>query len=168
MRGGAWSSKDRPRQALHASIREWRLCALPVLCSAHPYFSTLLAKGYVALGEGQTGLDVVADALDFVDRSGGHWCEAELYRLKGELQLARQIPQPDAAETEFVQAIALARRQQAKSWELRATVSLCRLWQHQGKVVEAYQRLSEIHSWFTEGFDTPDIKEAKALLEELS
>jgi predicted ATPase len=92
--------------------------------------------------------------------------EAELYRLKGELLLL----QGDDAEAEasFHKAIEVARRQQAKSWELRATVSLCRLWQQQGKLEEARQLLTEIYGWFTEGFDTPDLQEAKALLEGLS
>jgi len=93
-----------------------------------------------------------------------HW-EAELYRLRAELLLM----QGDDAEAEasFHKAVEVARRQQAKSWELRATVSLCRLWQKQGKVDEARQMLAEIYNWFTEGFDTPDLQEAKALLEEL-
>jgi predicted ATPase len=94
-----------------------------------------------------------------------HW-EVELYRLKGELLLM----QGDDAEVEasLQKAIEVARCQSAKSWELRATVSLCRLWQEQGRMDEARQMLAEIYGWFTEGFDTPDLQEAKALLEELS
>jgi predicted ATPase len=94
-----------------------------------------------------------------------HW-EAELYRLKGELLLTQG--DKTEAEASFHKAIEVARRQQAKSWELRATVSLCRLWRKQGRVDEARQTLAEIYGWFTEGFDTPDLQEAKALLEGLS
>ena len=99
------------------------------------------------------------------------YCEAELHRLKGEL-LLMQGDKTEAsfhqAESCFQHAVEVARRQQAKSWELRATVSLARLWQKQGRVDEARQMLAEIYGWFTEGFDTPDLQEAKALLEELS
>jgi predicted ATPase len=90
--------------------------------------------------------------------------EAELYRLKGELLRA----QGDEAEASLLKAVEVARRQGAKSWELRATVSLCRLWRDRGRVDEARHMLAEIYAWFTEGFDTVDLKEAKALLEELS
>jgi predicted ATPase len=92
---------------------------------------------------------------------------AEAHRLKGEL-LLRQ-PAPDAAQVEacFQQALAIARSQQAKSWELRAATSLARLWQHQGKRDEAHELLAPVYDWFTEGFDTADLQGAKALLEEL-
>jgi predicted ATPase len=92
--------------------------------------------------------------------------EAEVYRLKGEL-LQQSAKQQGEAEESFHQALDVARRQQAKSWELRATMSLSRLWQCQGKRDEARQLLTQIYNWFTEGFDTADPKEAKALLEEL-
>ena len=96
-----------------------------------------------------------------------------MYRLKGELTLAQSRVQSPAssvqkeAEECFLKAIAIARKQQAKSLELRATTSLARLWQHQGKKAEAHKLLSEIYNWFTEGFDTKDLQEAKALLEKL-
>ena len=99
--------------------------------------------------------------------------EAEMYRLKGELTLAQSSVQGLAssvqkeAEECFLKAIEIARRQQAKSWELRAVMSLSRLWQSQGKKAEARKLLAEIYGWFTEGFDTADLKDAKALLEEL-
>jgi predicted ATPase len=108
-----------------------------------------------------------------VEQTDERYFEAELYRLKGEL-LSTQSMQGDEAEAEaslqaescFQHAIQIARRQQAKSWELRATTSLARLRQKQGKVDKARQMLAEIYGWFTEGFDTPDIQEAKALLDE--
>ncbi len=94
--------------------------------------------------------------------------EAELYRLKGEILLARSPEHYAEAETCFRQALDIARHQEAKSWELRAAMSLSRLWQRQGKRAEAHGLLAPIYGWFTEGFDTTDWQEAKALLEELS
>ena len=94
--------------------------------------------------------------------------EAELYRLKGELLLARAAADHTEAETCFRQALDIARRQQAKAFELRAAMSLSRLWQRQGKRDAARQMLAEVYGWFTEGFDTADLQEAKALLEALT
>ena len=96
-----------------------------------------------------------------------HYHEAEFHRLKRELLLARGDGEA-AAEACYRKAIEVARRQQAKSWELRATVSLCRLWRKQDRQEEARHLLAEIYAWFTEGFDTPDLQEAQALLQELS
>ncbi|GAH31925.1 unnamed protein product, partial [marine sediment metagenome] len=96
---------------------------------------------------------------------GRHW-EAELYRLRGELLL--QLSDDTEAEVSLKKAIGVARRQSAKSWELRATTVLARLWQKQGKVDEAGQMLGEIYGWFSEGFDTPDLREARALLDEFT
>ena len=131
---------------------------------------------------------MVAEALALVDKTGERVEEAELYRLKGELTLQQESqkskaktqkskvtdphsPTPDPqgeAEACFLRAIEIARKQQAKSLELRATTSLARLWQQQGKRKEAHAMLAEIYHWFTEGFDTKDLQEAKALLEELA
>jgi predicted ATPase len=96
------------------------------------------------------------------------WIEAELHRLRGELLLA--LPEPDQSEAEacFRQALAVASQQQAKFWELRAATSLARVWRDQGKRAEARDLLAPIYGWFTEGFDTADLKDAKALLDELS
>jgi predicted ATPase len=102
-----------------------------------------------------------------VDHTGERYWEAEVYRLKGDLLLRQSVPDAPQAEACFQQALAVACRQQAKSWELRAAMSLSRLWQQQGKRAEARELLAPIYSWFTEGFDTPDLQEAKALLEEL-
>jgi tetratricopeptide (TPR) repeat protein len=125
-----------------------------------------LAEAQAKAGHPKEGLATLAEALTLVEETNERHLEAELYRLKGELLLAQG--DAGAAEESLHRAIEVARRQQAKSWELRATVSLCRLWQKQGKVDEARQILAEIYGWFTEGFDTPDLKEAKMLLEELS
>jgi adenylate cyclase len=118
----------------------------------------------------------VGEALAIVDKNEERWWEAELYRLKGELTLQQfnvanprpLIPSVQEAEACFRKAIEIAREQQAKSLELRAVMSLSRLWQQQDKQTGAHQKLSEIYGWFTEGFDTKDLQEAKALLEELA
>ena len=94
--------------------------------------------------------------------------EAELHRLRGELLLQQTVAQSEEAEPCFQQALAVAHRQQAKSLEVRAAVSLARLWQRQGKRREAHQLLAEVYGWFTEGFDTADLQEAKALLDALA
>src|SRR5439155_4037082 len=137
----------------------------------------LLEEVYGKVGQVEEGLPLLAEALATVDKTGERLYEAELYRLKGELTLqqssvqglaSRRVRSPESeAEECFLKAIEIARRQSAKSWELRAVMSLSRLWQQQGKKEEARQMLAEIYGWFTEGFDTTDLKEAKALLTEL-
>jgi class 3 adenylate cyclase/predicted ATPase len=153
-----------------------------------PLFLGALAQGYAQGGQAEEGLKVVAEALALVEKNGERWNEAELYRFKGELTLQQEnqkskgknqkakitnpqslTPNPQTeAEACFLKAIEVARHQQAKSWELRAATSLARLWQQQGKQHEAHDLLSDIYNWFTEGFDTQDLKDAKALLEELA
>jgi len=137
------------------------------------YYLALLAEAYGRAGQTEDGLAALAEALTAVDKSGERFYEAELYRLKGELTLAQskvQGPKSKIQEAEayFLKAIEIARKQQAKSLELRAVMSLARLWQQQGKQREAHDLLSNIYHWFTEGFNTKDLQEAKALLEELS
>jgi predicted ATPase len=102
-----------------------------------------------------------------VDKTGERWYEPELYRLKGELLLQQTSDHATETENCFQQAITIAQSQQAKSWELRVTTSLARLWQQQGKHQEAYDLLTSVYGWFTEGFDTADLKDAKALVDEL-
>jgi predicted ATPase len=133
-----------------------------------PYFLSLLAEGYGEVRQPEEGLAVLVEALDTVNKTEERNWEAELYRLKGELLLMKQGQKVGEAEECFRQALHIARRQQAKSLELRAAMSLCRLWQQQGKQKEAHQLLAEIYGWFTEGFGTADLKEAKVLLEELA
>jgi predicted ATPase len=134
-----------------------------------PYFLALLAEAYGKVGQIEEGLTALAEALAFVDKTGECYNEAELYRLKGELTLQSSVQRLESrvkeAEECFLKAIEITRRQQAKSLELRATTSLARLWQQQGKQREARTMLSEIYHWFTEGFDTKDLQEAKALLD---
>jgi predicted ATPase len=133
-----------------------------------PYFFALMTEAYGKVGKPEDGMSVLVEALAIVDNTGGRYWEAELHRLKGELLLMQQRQRMDEAEECFQQALNIARRQQAKSFELRAAMSLSRLWQHQGKHKEAHRLLSEIYGWFTEGFDTVDLEEAKALLDELA
>jgi predicted ATPase len=131
-----------------------------------PYNLGLLAEGYGKVGRVKEGLTLLNEALVVVATTGERMWEAELSRLKGELTLQQSGVQEEAEE--YVQkAIEIARQQQAKSLELRAVMSLSRLWQQQGKKDEARQMLAEIYGWFTEGFDTKDLQEAKALLDEL-
>jgi class 3 adenylate cyclase/predicted ATPase len=130
-----------------------------------PMFLGLLAEAYGMTGQPAEGLAVLTDARGTMERHGERWWEAELYRLQGELSLQQAVSTAPLPETCFQQALAIARRQQAKSWELRAAMSLSRLWQQQGKHAEARELLAPIHAWFTEGFDTADMREAKGLLE---
>jgi class 3 adenylate cyclase/predicted ATPase len=132
------------------------------------FYLAMLAEAYQGLGQAEAGLNVLAEALAEAHTTVARYYEAELDRLKGELLLVRSPKYYEEAEACFRQAVATARRQQAKSWELRAAMSLSRLWQHQGKRAEARELLAPIYDWFTEGFDTADLREAKALLEELS
>jgi class 3 adenylate cyclase/predicted ATPase len=133
-----------------------------------PYFLSLLAEAYGKVGQPEEGLTVLVEALPSADKTGEHYWEAELHRRRGELLLMQQMQNAGEAEECFWQALDTARRQQAKSLELRAAMSLSRLWQQQGKQEEAHQLLVNIYGWFTEGFGTPDLKEAKFLLEELA
>jgi predicted ATPase len=135
---------------------------------ARTYFLALLAEAHGKEGQAEEGLTVLAEALTVVDKTGERWWQAELHRLNGELLLAVPSGSHATAEACIQQACDVARRQGARSLELRAAVSLSRLWQRQGKQDEARELLGEIYDWFTEGFDTADLKEAKALLEELA
>jgi predicted ATPase len=132
----------------------------------------LLAEAYGKGGQVEEGLTVLAEALAADNKSEERMYEAELWRLRGELtlQASTQSTESSAQEAEgyFLTALAIARQQQAKSWELRAATSVARLWQQQDKREDARQLLAEIYGWFTEGFDTKDLQEAKTLLEELT
>jgi predicted ATPase len=132
-----------------------------------PHVLALLAEAHEYAGQAEAGLRTLTDALALVEKNGERHCEAELYRLKGELLLQQNSNNQAEAENCFHHAIDIARNQDAKSWELRAATSLARLWHQQGKRQEAYDLLASVYGWFTEGFDTLDLKDAKTLLDEL-
>jgi predicted ATPase len=135
---------------------------------AQPRLLALLAEAYGYGDHAEDGRQVVAEALAVAQRTGERRDAAEISRVKGELLLQYAVTNASEAEACFQQALALARRQQTQSWELRAAMSLARLWQRQGKRAEARALLAETYGWFTEGFDTADLRDAKALLEALA
>ena len=128
----------------------------------------LLAEAYEKAAQVENGLSTVAEALAFAESTEKRFYEAQLYRLKGELLLQQSPDNATETEASFQQAIEIAQKQAAKSWELRAATSLARLWQGQGKRAEARDLLAPVYNWFTEGFETADLKDAKALLAQLS
>ena len=132
-----------------------------------PWWHAQLGQLYALDGKVEQGLDVVDKGLDQAER----WLEkshlAELHRIKGDLLMAQKSPEPEAAVQAYQQALSVSRAQQAKGWELRAATSLARVWQFQNKSKEAYDLVSPVYDWFTEGFDTADLREAKVLLDEL-
>ena len=127
-----------------------------------------LAMAYAELGQPDDARHCIDDAIDKVERSKEKWCEAEVHRIAGEIALKSLAPDTEKAEKHFDRALAVARQQQAKSWELRAAMSMARLWRDQGKLQQARELLAPVYGWFTEGFDTLDLKDAKALLDELA
>ena len=132
-----------------------------------PYFLGLLAEAYGKAGQPADGLRLLEEALATAERSGERWCSAELDRFRGALLLALADPDEDAAEAAFRRSIAIARKHDAKIWQLRAASSLAQLWRDEGRRAEAHDLLAPVYDWFTEGFDTADLKGAKALLDEL-
>jgi predicted ATPase len=133
-----------------------------------PWYSTYLATAYASLEQRDDALRAISEAIEAIDRTNERWCEAEVLRVGGEVALLGPEQITADAQTHFERALVVARRQRAKSWELRAAMSMARLWRDQGKRHEARELLAPVYGWFTEGFDTRDLKEAKALLEELA
>jgi predicted ATPase len=133
-----------------------------------PYYQSYLARALSGIGQFGDAWHQIVEAMTGMEKAKEKWCEAELKRVAGEIAL--MSPERDGARAEayFESALAVARKQQAKSWELRAAMSLARLWRDQGKVQQARELLAPVYGWFTEGFDTRDLKEAKTLLEELA
>ena len=167
LRGWALAMQGQGEEGM-AQVRQgiaaWRATGAALLV---PYLCTLLAEVCDHLGHPEDGLQALAEAHTLVEQQEERWWEAEVCRLRGVL-LLRQPGTPQAeAETWLQRALDVARRQEAKSLELRAAMSLSRLWQQQGKQAEARALLAPVYGWFTEGFDTADLQEAKALLEQL-
>jgi predicted ATPase len=152
-------------EQLHQGLRALRATGAEL---GRPRDLALLAEAHGLMGQSEAGLVVLVEALTLVDKTGERWYEPELYRLKGTLLLQQSSDNQAEAEACFQHAIRIAQSQRAKSWELRAATSLARLWQQQGTRQEAHDLLAPVYNWFTEGFDTVDLKDAKALLDELA
>ena len=152
-------------QSIPAGLTAFRSTGSTVLV---PWYLPNLARAYAELGQFGDAWRCIAEAMTAVETTNERWCEAEVNRIAGEIAL--KSPERDTAKAEayFERALAVARKQQANSWELRAAMSMARLWRDQGKREKARDLLAPIYSWFTEGFDTLDLKEAKALLDELA
>jgi predicted ATPase/class 3 adenylate cyclase len=168
LRGWALAAQSQGEAAIaqiQRGMAAWRATGAEV---QRPYWLALLAQACANAGQLDGGLRALAEALEAVASTGEHWWAAELYRLQGELLLHQAVLDEKQAEACFVQALDVAHRQEAKSLELRAAVSLARLWQQQGKQAEARALLAPLYGWFTEGFDTADLQDAKALLEALA
>jgi predicted ATPase len=131
-------------------------------------FLSNLARAYADIGLLEDAWRCIGEAVTVMENAKERWYEAEVHRTGGEIAL--KSPRPDATKAEeyFDRALVVARQQQAKSWELRAAMSMARLWRDQSKREEARELLAPVYGWFTEGFDTLDLKEARALLAELA
>ncbi len=147
-----------------SSIAAWRATGSTAWM---PLWLSFLAQAHAKLGELHAAWRCIGEALTAVEATKEAWCEAEVHRIAGEIALKPAEPDAAKAAAYFERALAVARKQNAKSWELRAATSMARLWRDQGKRTEACDLLAPIYGWFTEGFDTQDLKEAKALLAEL-
>ena len=133
-----------------------------------PFWLSHLARANAEIGQYDDARRCIIEAMAAAETAKERWCEAEVNRIAGEVALLSPEPDLANAETHFERALAVAREQQAKSWELRAAMSMVRLWRDQGKRDEARDLLAPVYGWFTEGFDTLDLKDAKALLDALA
>jgi predicted ATPase len=159
--GWALAQQDQPQDGIRQILRS-------IETSHDPSDLPLLAEAYHKAGKTEAGLRALNEAENLLNKTGTRYYEAELYRLRGELSSSQSKTNHAEAEGCFRRALDVARKQTARSWELRATTSLARLLAEQGKSAEAHALLAEIYNWFTEGFDTADLKDAKALLAELA
>jgi predicted ATPase len=152
-------------QMITSGITAWRSTGATVWL---PIFLPLLAMAHSELGQFDDAWRCIGEAMTAVEISKESFCEAEIHRRAGEIALKSSRPDAAKAGGYFERALAVARKQQAKSWELRAAMSMARHWRDQGKRDEARDLLAPVYGWFTEGFDTLDLKEAKALIDELA
>jgi predicted ATPase len=167
LRGWAMAHQGRINEGIAEMRQGLSAAAATGARGLRPYFLYLLADAHREAGDAETGLTVIEEAMATARATCERFFEAEMHRLTGELLKQKAKMQTEAEEC-FRNAMEVARGQQAKSLELRAVMSLSRLWQRHGKKAEAQRLLAEIYRWFTEGFDTADLKAAKALLGELS
>ena len=173
IRGWALAEQGKVEEGIaqiHQGLAAWRALGAEL---SLPYYLGLLAEAYGRAGQVKEGLTVLTKALDLAHKTGERKNEALLYWQKGALLLHSNVQGlqskiVEEADMCFHKAMEIARRQEAKAFELRAAISLSLLWQQQGKRAEAYELLAPIYGWFTEGFDTADLQEAKTLLEELA
>ena len=133
-----------------------------------PLYLANLANAYAEIGQHDAALRCIYEAITAAETTKERWCEAEIHRIAGEIALRSPEPDMPKAEAYFYRALNIARAQQAKSWELRAAMSMAQLWRDQGGRDAARELLAPLYGWFTEGFDTPDLKQARALLDELA
>jgi predicted ATPase len=175
-----WKAYGASRQGFLAAMTDKAADAVQIITSAidtarltgstlwTPLNLSHLARAYAALGKFDEAWRCIGEAMTAMATAKETWWEAEVHRIAG--KIAWKSPEPDVAkaQTYFERALAVARQQQAKSWELRASMSLARLWRDQSKVQQARELLAPVYGWFTEGFDTRDLKDAKALLDELA
>jgi class 3 adenylate cyclase/predicted ATPase len=167
LHGWALAHQGQAREGIAQIVQGLIACRATGAETLRPYFLALLAEAQGTLGEPEEGLTVLTEALTLANTTGERRYEPELYRLKGELLLQQNSANQAEAEACFHHSLDIARSQQAKSWELRVATSLARLWQRQGKRQEAHDLLAPVYRWFTEGFNTADLQDAKALLDEL-
>jgi predicted ATPase len=166
--GCAWVLMGAPSRAVElfvAGIAMFRATYSKLLL---PFYFPHLARAYAELGQFEDAWRCIDDAMTAAEQTKEKWCEAEVHRTAVDIELASPAPGTAKAEAHFERALMVARSQQAKSWELRAATSMARLWRDQGKSDEARELFAPVYGWFTEGFDTLDLKEAKALLDALA
>jgi predicted ATPase len=166
MRGWCLGAMGRPAEAIPLMLQALANYRASGASLFIPFWLMTLAEVYGMAAQADEGLKRLADAANIVEATQERWAEAEMHRLRGTLLLSMQ--ERTAAEDSFRRAIIVAQQQSAKYWELRAATGLARLWRDQAKRIEARDLLAPIYDWFTEGFDTPVLKEAKALLDELA
>jgi predicted ATPase len=152
-------------QMITAGIAAWKTTGSTVFM---PWYLSDLSRAHAERGQFDHAWCCIREAMAAIETTKESWYEAEVHRVAGEVALRSPDGGATKAQTCFERALAVARQQQAKSWELRAAMSMARLWRDQGKPQQARELLAPIYGWFTEGFDTLDLKEAKALLDELA
>jgi predicted ATPase len=152
-------------EMISSGLMAWRATGATMLL---PMRLATLANTYASFGQFDQAWHSIGECMATIEATKERWYEAEVNRIAGEIALKTPTPLAARAQAYFERALAVARKQQAKSWQLRAAMSLARLWRDQGKIRQAHELLAPIYGWFTEGFNTRDLNEAKALLEELS
>jgi predicted ATPase len=166
-RGNALALTGRASDALHAMISGIDAYRSAGSIVWMPLWLSYLARAHAVLRQFDDARRCISEAMKAIETTRERSCEAEVNRVTGEIALMTPGPDTAKAQAHFDRALTVARQQQAKSWELRASMSLARLWRDQGKVQQAHELLAPVYGWFTEGFDTRDLREAKALLEQM-